>query len=136
MTVFKEKLSPQAKYQLGELVARSISFGVKRAGLVPRQIISDAGQAATAIRVQTETGVEYVIPVHRIVEEGLRWYVANRIPKADEANRNEQQPSATESIRPASRSKRKTRLRVVPPQENATPVTHRPFGPVHLVDKS
>lgn len=114
--IFKEKLTPIARYQLGELVARSISFGVKRAGLIPRHIISDAGQAATAIRVQTETGAEFVIPIHRIIEQGLKWYLENRIPKAAEAKRNEQQPSATESIRPASRSKRKSRLKIVPPQ--------------------
>jgi hypothetical protein len=117
MTVFKEKLSPQAKYQLGELVARSISFGVKRAGLVPRQIISDAGQGATAIRVQTETGVEYVIPVHRIIEEGLRWYVANRIPNETPLPAKDTNRGATEVEKPSTPKRREPRLRVVPPQE-------------------
>jgi hypothetical protein len=106
MTVFKEKPSPQAKYQLGELVARSISLGVKRAGLIPRQIISDAGQAATAIRVQTETGAEFVIPISRIVEEGLKWYLVNRIPNKT--------PLPVEQ--PTPRRKKKTRLRLVPSQ--------------------
>lgn len=112
----KEKLSPSARYQLGELLARSISLGVRRAGLTPQQIISDAGQAATAIRVQTETGAEYTIPVHRLIQEGCLWYRANRIPNETPLPATDTNRGVTEVEKPFTPKRRKTRLKIVPSQ--------------------
>lgn len=66
-------------HRLAELLARSIEFGAKRAGATPRQIVSKPPHAIS-LGIQTETQ-EYFLPIHRIVEEGMKWYLANCIPK-------------------------------------------------------